>query len=170
MQSKGITLLGMPGSGKTTIGKLLAIDLGLKFLDLDELIKKQTSIFHNEYLEKYGNDGLVKLEEKITITLDLTDKLFSPGGSIVYSHKAMRKIKIQTTVVLFEVPLEILTKRITKLDTRGIVGLKKYGFKQLYKLRMPLYKKYADITLSISNEKPDVVKKLLLQKLGNSTL
>lgn len=165
MQNKGITLLGMPGSGKTTIGKLLANDLRLEFVDLDDLIQKETSISPNEYLEKYGDEKLTELEEKITLALNLNGKVFSPGGSLIYRDEAMKKVKRETTVVYLKVPFDILEKRITNLETRAIVGLKKHGFENLYKQRSPLYQKCADIILSVENEDSDVVEKILLSKL-----
>lgn len=170
MQNKGITLLGMPGSGKTTIGKLLANDLKLEFVDLDDLIKKETSISANEYLEKYGDEKLTELEEKITLNLNLGDKLFSPGGSLVYRDRAMKKVRRETTIVYLKVPLGVLKKRITNLETRAIVGFKKHGFEYLYKQRSPLYQKYADIMIFVKNEEPEAVKKILFRKIVEISL
>lgn len=111
---------------------------------------------------------LLNSKKKITLNLDLKGKLFSPGGSFIYGNKAMRKAKRETIVVYLKISLATLEKRITNLNTRGIVGLKKYGLKALYKQRSPLYRQHADIIFSVENEKPEAVKKNLLLKLKRS--
>jgi shikimate kinase len=83
---KGITLIGMPGSGKSTIGKLLAKKSDRKFIDLDILIKVKSGKSHTDILAEQGDSALLKLEEFYTLGLDFTDTVFSPGGSIVYSR------------------------------------------------------------------------------------
>lgn len=168
--NKGITLIGMPGSGKSTIGKFLAKELNLEFVDLDNLIEKKYSSGTQEYIDEHGEDskdGLIKLEEKETLNLDLRKKVFSPGGSIIYGQKSMRKIKSQTIVIYLKLPLAILKTRLSNLDTRGIVGLKKYGFNKLFAIRSPHYEKNADITIDISDESEEITKAKLLKLLKN---
>ncbi len=138
----------MPFSGKSTIGKLTAKDLGWEFLDLDELIKKEQGIFHSDFLEKFGDEALLDLEEKLTLKQELTNKIFSPGGSIIFKEKAMGKIKLETIVVYLKVSLEDLKRRAVNLNSRGIVGLKKFGFDKIFELRTPIYEKFADIIIT----------------------
>lgn len=144
---KGITLIGIPGSGKSTVGQLLAKDTSLEFLDLDDLIRENIGISPNDYLKKYGDEALLVLEEKLTLEQNLINKVFSPGGSIIYSDKAMKKIKEETLVVYLKVRLDELKKRVKNLNTRAIVRLKKLGLEMLYSERVPMYEKSADIVV-----------------------
>ena len=167
MQRKGITLIGMPGAGKSKIGKFLARDLGFDFVDLDELIVQTSNLSPNDYLEKYGEDRLLDLEEKITLGLNLRKTIFSPGGSIVYRNKAMNKLKKEAVIVYIKVPKEKLKTRIKNMNTRAIIGLKEYGFDKLFDLRSPLYEKSADITLEITDEPEKATEEKLLKVLQN---
>src|SRR6266567_2951058 len=148
MAKKGITLIGMPGSGKSTLGKLLAVDLNLRFLDLDQLITETLGMPINVSIATHGEEAFLALEEKLTLQLALHNVLLSPGGSIVYQTKAMEKIRRETTVIYLHVPKTILKKRLTDNGNRGIIGLDKYGFDGLFALRKPLYEQYADMTIT----------------------
>ena len=121
---KGITLIGMPGSGKSTIGKKLAERLKFRFVDLDELIKEKIGRSHAEILEKDGRDALINLENQLTLELNFENTIFSPGGSIIYSLVAMEKLRAETTVIYLELQLQEIQKRLGKNpNSRGIVGL-----------------------------------------------
>ncbi len=148
---KSITLIGMPGSGKSTIGRLLAQRLKTRFLDLDETIRDKEKKTHSQIMKESGEKELLKLEEFYTLGLDFSSLVFSPGGSIVYSPKAMEKIKKESRVVYLELPLEEIKKRLgNEAENRGIVGLAEKGVGKLFGERTPLYKKFADFTLNCS--------------------
>ncbi len=164
---KGITFIGMPGSGKSTIGRLIANSLDMEFIDLDEVMEKCTSIKPFDYINKYGEPAVLELEERETLKLNLTDKVFSPGGSIIYKKPAIDKIKRETIVVFLKVPKEILRERIKNIDTRGVVGLKEHGFDKLFDQRTLQYKEVADIVVEIEEETENEVKEEILKKLSN---
>ncbi|MBI3046256.1 MAG: AAA family ATPase [Candidatus Harrisonbacteria bacterium] len=146
---KGITLIGMPGSGKSTIGKLLAKKLGCKFVDLDILIKEKENRGHEEILEKDGGAELLRLENLYTLDLDLENTVFSPGGSIVYSLPAMRKLQKETNIIYLKLPLLEIENRLGgKIDSRGIVGFKEKGIKKLFRERDILYKNFSHKIIS----------------------
>ncbi|MDO8442839.1 MAG: shikimate kinase [bacterium] len=156
--SKAITLIGMPASGKSTIGKILAKKLGWDFVDLDDLIKEKTGKSYDEILEKEGEKKLLYLENQLTFELDFSAYggspagrenfkgiVFAPGGSIIYSFKAMKKIKNENRVIYIELSLKEIKKRLDKRPAkRGIVGLKEKGLKKLFEERDLIYKKFAD--------------------------
>jgi shikimate kinase len=148
-----ITLIGMPASGKSTIGKILADKLGWDFVDLDNLIKEKTGRNYDEILEQDGEQKLLDLENKYTLALDFKkNTIFSPGGSIMYSPEAMEKIKKETKVIYIETSLREIQKRLNKRVIKGgIIGLKEKGIKKLFKERELVYRKIADHTINIKD-------------------
>lgn len=148
---KGITLIGMPGSGKSTIGRLLAQQLMARFIDLDALICEKEKKSHSQIMKENGEKELLKLEEIYTLGLDFASLVFSPGGSIIYSPKAMEKIKKESKVVYLEVPLKEIKKRLGReAKNRGIVGLAEKGIDGLFLERTPLYRNCADTIINCS--------------------
>lgn len=159
VNKKGITLIGMPGSGKSTIGKLLAASLGWRFLDLDIHIKDRTGRSHSEILEEKGDREFIQLEGDLALDLDYNRLVFSPGGSIVYSDSAMEKIRNETEIFYLVLPVSEIRKRLgSGIHGRGIVGLKGRGLDRLFEERDVLYRKYADRILDCSGlDKNDIV-------------
>jgi shikimate kinase len=141
-----ITLIGMPTSGKSTIGKILAKKLGWDFIDLDDLIKEKTGKRYDEILEKEGEKKLLDLENQLTLKLNFENGLvFSPGGSIIYSPEAMDKIKKETRIIYIELLIEEIEKRLKERPIKGgIIGLKEKGLKKLFEERGAIYRKFAD--------------------------
>lgn len=134
----------MSGSGKSTIGMLLAERIGFKFIDLDELIKNKEGKSHAAVLEEDGEEKLLQLEEVHTLNLDCTQTVFSPGGSIIYSPRAMEKLRNETTVVYVNMPLEEIKQHVKNdFEHRGIVGLKEKGIDRLFMERAPIYENVA---------------------------
>ena len=154
---KGITLIGMPGAGKSTIGKKLAKKLKFKFVDLDILIKDKDGKSHTSVLEGQGEKKLLSLESQYTLALNLEKTVFSPGGSIVYSPVAMEKLRNETTIIYLDLPISIIKKRLGKnINQRGIVGLAEKGLDGLFSERTPLYLSAAHYVIpcvNLSDEK-----------------
>lgn len=167
-----ITLIGMPTSGKSTIGKIVAKKLGWDFVDLDDLIKEKTGKSYDEILENEGEKKLLDLENKFTLELEFSAYdgslpagrhgasggksskgiIFSPGGSIIYSPKAIEKIKKETRVIHIETPFHEIEKRLKERSIKGgIVGLKEKGLKKLFEERNLVYMKIADDTVKFDN-------------------
>ncbi len=141
---RGVTLIGMPGAGKSTIGKQLAKKLGYSFLDLDILIKEKEGRSHAVIAQEKGDAELMRLEERYTLGLNLDKTVFSPGGSIVYSAAAMKKLQSETKIIYLELPLSEIRRRLGQgAKDRGIIGLAEKGLDSLFKERAPLYTKFA---------------------------
>ena len=162
-----ITLIGMPGAGKSFIGKKLAKKIKYKFIDIDERIKKKTKLSLQYIINNLGEDKFLDIEEKTILELgDFNNCIISPGGSVIYLPKAMKFLKKNSIIVFLDVSFEIIKKRITNQETRAIIGLKKKTLKTIFNERLILYKKYADITIKIfNNSGSDVVIKNIIQKL-----
>jgi shikimate kinase len=142
-----ITLIGNPGSGKSYIGKILAKNLTYDFVDIDITIEEKYNNTLQNIVDMLGEKGF--LEEESNQTLSVTgDKntIISPGGSIVYSEAAMIHLKNISKIVYLDTPFQSVVSRID-IKNRGIVGLGKKSFKEIFLERDMLYRKYADIII-----------------------
>lgn len=144
-----ITLIGMSGAGKSLVGKELSKIMKYNFIDIDETIEKKNNLKLQKIIEKIGKKQFLKLEERAVLEIGKTDNLvISPGGSVVYSEKAMHFLKTISKIVFLDAPLNDIKSRISDFSTRGIVGLED-GLEKLFDERLQLYKKYADITIKV---------------------
>lgn len=144
---KNIVLIGMPGSGKSTVGVILAKALGMKFVDTDLLIQQSEGRLLQEIIDSDGISRFLEIEERIIAGLKSENSVIATGGSAVYSKKAMEALKSSGVTVFLNAKTEELAKRIRNMKTRGIVLDAGRTFNEIYEQRMPLYKKYADITV-----------------------
>jgi shikimate kinase len=142
-----ITLIGMPGSGKSTVGMALAQRMGLHFVDVDQVIIKKTGQTLAEILDAVGDDGFRKVEERINADLDVQDSVIAPGGSVIYGASAMAHLREISTVVYLQVEHDELLRRLGDLHARGVSILPGQTFRDLYEERCPYYERYAHIIL-----------------------
>lgn len=161
-----IVLIGMPGSGKSTIGKLLANELGKTAIDGDRIIEEKEGKKLQEIINEHGNDYFTKLEDEILSTLDCDNYVISPGGSVCYYPRAMAHLSEIAEVVYLKVSFPELQRRVHNLDSRGIVFKPNQTFEDLYNERTPLYEKYAGIVIDSTGLSPKATTKLLLDTLG----
>lgn len=143
-----IVLIGMPGSGKSTVGVLLAKMLGMNFLDADLLIQQREGMKLYEILEKKGNAYFAKVEDEVNAAISVENTVIATGGSVVYGKAAMAHLKDIGTVVYLKVPLRELERRIKNFATRGISMKEGQTLGDLYAERVPLYEQYADVTVA----------------------
>ncbi len=141
---RNLILAGMPGSGKSTIGVLIAKRLGLDFVDTDVLIQVQSGCTLQAILDSQGYLALRAVEERVLLGLECTGHVIATGGSAVYSDSAMQHLKRGGTVVFLDVPLEEVARRVHDADTRGIAAPPGATLQQLFERRRPLYLRYAD--------------------------
>jgi len=147
-----ITLIGMPGSGKSSIGREVARMLEYEFVDIDLLIREKAGCTLQDIIDTKGDDALILLEEKIVRDLPIVDGIvISPGGSIVYSEKAMNFLKEKSIIIFLHTPLSRVKQQINNQESRGIVGLKGRSLEKLFAERFPLYQKYADMSINIGD-------------------
>ena len=151
-----VVLIGMPGSGKSSIGVLLAKMIGYDFIDTDTLIENQENKKLINIIEEKGLTYFKKIENEINTNLNFNKTVIATGGSVVYGKEAMEHLKRIGCIVYLKVSKEELKKRLGNFKTRGIAIEKGKTFDDLYKERISLYEKYADIT--ILSEKIDLVK------------
>lgn len=142
-----IVLIGMPGAGKSTIGVLLAKAKGYKFCDTDILIQDRTGELLYETINRDGIDAFLSLEEEVLSNVDGDRIIFATGGSAVYGEKAMAHLKSIGTVVYIKLSYEEIVSRVNNITTRGIAMKHGKTLLDVYNERVPLYEKYADITV-----------------------
>jgi shikimate kinase len=143
-----IVLIGMPGVGKSTIGVLLAKELNKRFMDTDVYIQAKQQQRLQEIIDTLGLEKFREIEEKNVTAIDTQNTVIATGGSVVYSQKAMDSLKKTGLVIHLALPMEQVKKRITDISTRGLVMEPGQNLDSLYEKRMPLYRKYADITVN----------------------
>ncbi len=142
-----IVLIGMPASGKSTIGKRLAEKLNYEFVDVDDLIVRDTGMDLQSYIDKFGDEEFLKVEEKTILDLDSQNCVIAPGGSIVYSRKAIKHLKKNSLIIFLNLPLDALESRTIDRNKRGIVYLRKKPYEELFHERQVLCRKYSDMTV-----------------------
>jgi shikimate kinase len=161
-----ITLIGMPGAGKSTVGIILAKNCRLGFIDTDVLIQinRQTSL--QQILDENGHLALRDVEEKEILKLNVENHVIATGGSAVYSAKAMEHLQAISIVVYIEISLEQVRKRVLNFATRGIAKAKDQSLEELFQERRRLYKKYAQFTIDGNAETQEMLAVHVASRLG----
>ena len=160
-----ITLIGMPGAGKSTIGVVLAKVLGYQFLDSDLLIQKQEKRRLSEIIEEEGYKGFKDVENRVKASIEAENTVIATGGSVVYCEEAMEHLKSIGTVVYLKLSLNALSKRLGNLKGRGVLLREGQTLTNLYEERTPLYEKYADIVIDEEGKDLEASLEILLKTL-----
>lgn len=149
---KNIVLIGMPGVGKSTIGVILAKELGYQFVDADLLIQKQEKRLLKEIISEEGIEGFIAIENQVNASIEANRTVIATGGSVVYGREAMEHLGEIATVIYLKLSYKALRKRLGNLKNRGVVLRDGQTLKDLYEERVVLYEKYADITIDEENK------------------
>ena len=142
-----ITLIGMPGSGKSTVGVVLAKALGMKFLDVDLLIQEREGALLQELIDARGVERFLDLERDAICSLDCRGTVAAPGGSCVCREESAAHMRRLGTVVYLELSLPDVEGRIRNLSSRGIALSPGQTLADVYQYRAPLYERCAHITV-----------------------
>jgi shikimate kinase len=148
---KNIVIIGMPGAGKSTMGVILAKTLGRNFTDTDIVAQENTGRLLQEIIDEDGTDAFLKTEEKTILSLHCHNTVIATGGSVVFSEKAMEHLKKDGVIMYLDISFEEMVRRLNNITTRGIVLVAGQSLRDLYNQRVPLYEKYADITIDCSD-------------------
>ena len=147
MKKDNVVLIGMPTSGKSTMGVILAKILGYRFLDADIVIQEKEGKKLSKIIEEEGVDGFIEIENRINAGIETEKTVIATGGSVVYGKEAMDHYKNIGKVVYLKVDMDTLTKRLHNAKQRGVVMREGQSLVSLYNERSALYEKYADITI-----------------------
>ena len=143
-----ITLIGMPGAGKSTVGVVLAKRMGMDFIDTDLIIQKEYNKTLSEIIDEKGIEEFKKVENDVISKLELDNTIIATGGSAVYGKEAMKHLRDISKVVYIELSEENIEDRLGDLNERGVVLEDGETLQELYDERIPLYKKYAHIIVN----------------------
>jgi len=147
-----IILIGMPGSGKSSVGVVLAKALGKDFLDVDLLIQSRESALLQQILNERGVETFLDVESDVIRSVACANTVIAPGGSCVCRDDAMEHLRSLGTVVYLELSYPEVVKRIHNLDSRGIALQPGQTLADVYNYRVPRYERYADITIDADGQ------------------
>lgn len=165
-----ITLIGMPGSGKSYIGKKLALRLGFRLIELDQIMEDSYKKPLQGILDEMGDTAFLaqQSQDAINETTGCTNTVISPGGSIIYGEDAMRHLQQISTIVYLKTSLNVIEQRITALP-RGIVGLRAKTFSAIYAERTVLYTQWADIVIDADRDSLEILNDIQSQIVSPAT-
>lgn len=158
---KNIILIGMPGTGKSVVGKALAERLEYTFVDVDDLIVQDAGRTLPEILRGSGLEEFLAIEGRVGQSLDLENTVIATGGSMVLSEAAMAHLKKNGVAVWLETSLSRITERMPEdLTDRGIAAPSGMTLREIYEQRTPLYAKYADLIVASRDGEDDTAQQV----------
>ena len=161
-----ITLIGMPGSGKSTVGKRLADYLHYSFVDTDSLLVEHLGQSLQSYLEQAGYLALREQEASVVLSADFPEKsVIATGGSVVYSASSMARLKALGPVIFLSADVQTLMSRVSNFSNRGLACPPGTDFQHLFDERVVLYQQYADVFLNVCGLSPEAVVKEIVNLL-----
>lgn len=156
-----IVLIGMPGTGKSTVGVILAKQMGYEFVDTDLLLIKRAGRTLPEIMAESGVKGFLELEGRVGESLQCRKCVIATGGSMVFSESAMKNLCNQNVVVWLDTELSVLEERLRSSAGRGIAAAPGTTIAGIYSVRKPLYEKYADIHIHCAGNTDHVVSQIM---------
>ena len=150
-----VILIGMPGSGKSTVGVLLAKEMGFAFVDTDILIQQREGCVLQELVDRVGSAKLRAIESEVCGSLTCSRTVVATGGSAVYCAKAMAHLGRLGAVVWLDAPFHVIHERIERNPLRGLAKNPDQTLEDLYNERQPLYRQFGEIRIPYGAETPE---------------
>ena len=166
MTKNCLTLIGMPASGKSSVGVVLAKKTGRRFVDGDLLIQEQNGKLLKELIAERGDDGFRALEEETLAALETENAVIAPGGSVIYGEKAMARLKALGRVIYLKLSYPAIRRRLGDLTARGVSIKEGQSLRDLYRERTVLYEKYADLVIDETGLSTRKVVDAILRAIG----
>ena len=157
-----LVLIGMPTSGKSTVGVILAKVIGFDFIDTDLLIQRREGMRLSRIIEEKGIDGFIAIENEVNASVQASRCVIATGGSAVYGEEAMRHLRDIGAVIYLQADFETIRKRLHNIRQRGVALREGQTLRDLYEERSVLYEKYADLIVREgSGEIEEVVARII---------
>jgi len=166
-QPSNLVLIGMPGSGKSTVGVILAKQTSRGFIDTDLLIQQSQQRTLQDIVDMEGHTVLKQIEENILLDLSLKNHIIATGGSAAYSEKAMAHLKRHGLIIFLDVKLSTLKTRVHDFSTRGLAKRPEQSFAELFDERFELYTRHADITIPCDALSHEQVCEKIIRKVNS---
>lgn len=165
-QANCVILIGMPGAGKSSVGRYLAKALKLAFHDTDDDLECHENATLQTIMDTRGLDYFRALEESLLLGIDFQSEVIATGGSVIYSQPLMTKLKTLGPLVFLDVPLMTLQERVAQDAPRGMAKNQETSYEELYQQRYPFYQQWADITIDCSDSaKPEAIAEVIVRAL-----
>ncbi len=166
VQRSNLVLIGMPGSGKSTVGVLLAKRAALDFVDTDLLIQSSEGRSLQAIVDNDGYAALRRIEERVLLATDFHHHVIATGGSAVYSDAAMTHLRAHGLLIFLDVSLVTVRHRIGDFSLRGISKRNDQSIAELFEERHRLYRAYADLIIDADDLDQDQVCDRILATTG----
>ena len=150
--NNSISLIGMAGAGKSSVGVKLAKHLKFNFVDSDLIIEKKYGKSLRDILSQNGNKKFKEIEEGALLSVEFNQIVLATGGSAVFCDTAMEHIKENSIVIYLEVPYEDISARISNFSERGLLKRPDQTIQEAYKEREGLYQNCADYIVQNKGE------------------
>ena len=165
---KNLVLIGMPGCGKSTCGVLAAKVLCMDFVDTDLVIQQNEGMALQTIIDQKGNDFFAAAEESAVCGLDVKNAVVATGGSVVYSKKAMERLKKDGIVIYLAISFDTMMRRIANIRSRGILLKNGETIEAMFRERASLYQKYADSTIDCNGKEIETTVSEIVKLVTNS--
>lgn len=160
-----ITLVGMAGAGKSTLGEMLAERLHWGQLDTDRYMESYYAMSLQSIMDTFGLSEFLRIEEQLVSELGLTRTVISTGGSVIYGQKAVAKLKSLGKIVLLDIDEATFISRVGDGENRGLAIAPGTTMRDLYNERQPLYRAAADIVVSTDHHTPQECVAQILEQI-----
>lgn len=161
-----ITLIGMAGAGKSTVGRLVARSLNWAFADSDHIIESVFAAPLQRVADAMTKEAFIDLEAEIVSGLRLSRTVIATGGSVVYRHSTMQHLAAMGPIVYLDVPLKAILERIARNPDRGLAIAPGQTVEDLFREREELYRRYASISVSTFGISPAESARRVLEQLA----
>ena len=158
---KSISLVGMAGAGKSSIGKQLADYLGFGFIDSDLVIETEHQKSLQQILDRFGKENFLKIEEKALMSIEFNNTVLATGGSAIFSELAMNYLKSRSSVIFIKVPYDKIVDRVSNFSKRGFLKTSDQTIQEAFVERQSLYKNFADYEVANDASQEKCLKKIL---------
>ncbi|MFV8834508.1 shikimate kinase [Aquisalimonas sp.] len=169
MDTHNLILIGMPGSGKSTVGRVLAHALDMAFVDTDALVEQRRGVTLQAIVDTEGPEGVLRAEAEEALKLDCRNTVIATGGSMVYSETAMCALERLGPVIWLDLPLETLKERVGSGDQRGLAMRPDQGLADLAAERLPLYERHATLRIDCDGLSPQEISAAIVARLSAQT-
>lgn len=161
---RNLILIGMPGSGKSTIGVLLAKEAGYAFMDTDLLIQEREHCLLQDIVDAHGHLELRRIESEVCRSLDVSHQVIATGGSVVYCPLAMAHLATIGDLIWLKVPYPEIARRIDNFASRGLAKADGQTLEDLFNERQPLYRQYGQSVIPCEGLSADQIARSIISR------